>query len=114
MLVGSPEAAFIEAMAPLESEPIVTKGGIDAFVGTPLHEMLRGIGVRHLVLGGVATNLVVESTARHAADLGFAVTVLEDLCASFKPELHAFAIDEIFPLFSTTTTSVEYFDALKK
>jgi len=105
MLAGSPEAAFVAALAPLESEPIVTKGGVDAFIGTQLLETLAGRGIRNLVLLGVATNLVVESTARHATDLGFNVTVLEDCCASFLSELHAFAIERVFPLFSTLSTS---------
>lgn len=111
MSLDSPEAAFVDAVFPLESEPIVTKGGVDAFVGTPLHPMLSGRGIRNLVLAGVATNLVVESTGRHATDLGFSVTVLEDCCASFRPDLHTFAIDNIFPLFSTVTSSAEFFEA---
>jgi nicotinamidase-related amidase len=109
MLIGSPEAAFVGALAPLESEPIVTKGGVDAFVGTPLHPMLSGRGIRKLVLAGVATNLVVESTSRHATDLGFSVTVLEDCCASFRPDLHTFAIENILPLFATVTSGTEFF-----
>jgi nicotinamidase-related amidase len=105
MLIGSPEAEFMPQVAPLVSEPIVTKGAVDAFVGTPLHAMLSGRAIRNVVLAGVATNLVVEATARHATDLGFSVTVLEDCCASFQEELHTFAIDRLFPLFSTVTTS---------
>jgi nicotinamidase-related amidase len=109
MLLGSAEAQFMAAVAPLADEPIVTKGGVDAFIGTPLLEMLLGMRVDHVVLGGVATNLVVESTARHATDVGLQVTVLEDLCASFRPELHDFAIANLFPLFSTLTSSTEFF-----
>ena len=106
MLDGSPEAAFVSSLAPLAAEPIITKGGVDAFVGTPLFENLAGRGIRHLILLGVATNLVVESTARHATDLGFQVTVVEDCCASFFPELHDFATERIFPLFATLSDSV--------
>lgn len=105
MLVGSPEAEFMSQVAPLANEPIITKGAVDAFVGTPLHTMLAIHGVRNLVLAGVATNLVVEATARHATDLGYIVTVLEDCCASFEEELHDFAIERLFPLFSTVTSS---------
>ena len=59
-------------------------------MGTPLFEILAGRGIRDVVLLGVATNLVVESTARHATDLGFRVTVVEDCCASFMDDLHDF------------------------
>ncbi len=105
MLVGSPEAGFVTSLTPLESEPIVTKGGVDAFVGTPLFEILAGRGIRDVVLLGVATNLVVESTARHATDLGFRVTVVEDCCASFMDDLHDFSTQRILPLFSTVSGS---------
>ena len=107
MLAGSPEAAFVSLLAPLESEPVVTKGGVDAFVGTQLLEILSGRGIRNLILLGVATNLVVESTARHATDAGFGVTVLEDCCASFQSELHAFAVERILPMFATLSSSDE-------
>jgi nicotinamidase-related amidase len=113
MLAGSPEAAFVTRLAPLESEAVVTKGGIDAFVGTQLLETLSGRGIRSLILLGVATNLVVESTARHATDAGFEVTVLEDCCASFQAELHDFAMERIFPLFSTLSTSDRVIELLQ-
>jgi len=109
MLVGSPEAAFMDQVAPLITEPVVTKGGVDALIGTPLVEMLLGNGIRQVVLAGVATNLAVEATARHATDIGLGVTVLEDCCASFKGELHAFAVENLFPMFSSVSTTDAYF-----
>ena len=99
----------LASLAPLESEPVVTKGGVDALIGTPLVEMLLGNGIRQVVLAGVATNLAVEATARHATDIGLGVTVLEDCCASFKAELHAFAVENLFPMFSSVSTTDAYF-----
>jgi nicotinamidase-related amidase len=57
----------------------------------------------------VVTNLVVESTARAADDAGFAVTVLEDLCAAPNPEWHRFSIETMLPLFATVVSSADYF-----
>jgi nicotinamidase-related amidase len=105
MLVGSPEAAFMSEVAPLESEPIVSKGGVDPFIGTPLLEMLLGNGIERVGLAGVATNLVVESAARHAVDSGLDVVVLEDLCASFAPDMHEFAVTRTLPLFAAVRDS---------
>lgn len=105
MLVGSPEAEFMPEVAPLPSEPVVTKGGVDPFVGTPLLEVLLRNGIGRLALGGVATNLVVESAARHAIDSGLQVVVLADLCASFAPELHEFAVTKTLPLFAEISDS---------
>lgn len=114
MQVGSPEAAFMPEVAPLEAEPIISKGGVDPFIGTPLLEMLLGNGVGQVALAGVATNLVVESAARHAVDSGLDVVVLHDLCASFAADLHDFAALRTLPLFSTVTDSAAFLEKLSE
>jgi nicotinamidase-related amidase len=57
------------------------------------------------VIGGVVTNLVVESTARAADDAGLAITVLEDVCAAPNPEWHDFAIRNTLPLFAQISST---------
>lgn len=107
MLATSPEAQIVAALAPVDGEPVVNKGCVNPFIGTALRDMLAAEGVTEVVLGGVATNLVVESTARHASDSGLQVTIVEDMCASFNPELHAFAIEKVLPLFGTVIDSAD-------
>ncbi len=107
MLADSPEARIVDAVAPIEGEPVVDKGCVDPFIGTPLLPALVGAGVGHVVLGGVATNLVVESAARHASDCGLSVTVVEDMCASFRTDFHEFSVQHMLPLFSTVTSAAE-------
>jgi nicotinamidase-related amidase len=68
-----------------------------AFYGSDLDLQLRRRGIATIALGGVATNFGVESTARAAWEHGYAVVLLEDLCASASTEAHAFAITHIFP-----------------
>ncbi len=108
MLADAPGARIVSPLAPLPTEPVIDKGAVGAFAGTPLLGMLLAQGVRHVALGGVATNLAVESTARVAADSGLQVTVLEDLCASFDPALHDVAIEKILPMFASVRTSAEF------
>lgn len=107
MLADSPEAQIVKALAPVEGEPVVDKGCVNPFIGTALRELLAAEGITEVVLGGVATNLVVESAARHASDSGLQVTVVEDMCASFAPELHDFAIEKVLPLFGSVVHSTE-------
>jgi len=57
------------------------------------------------VLGGIATNFGVESTARHAWEHGYNVVIAEDLCATVSEALHAMAIEHIFPRISRVMTS---------
>ncbi|MEU5879826.1 cysteine hydrolase [Spirillospora sp. NPDC047279] len=107
MLADSPEAQIVKALAPADGEPVIDKGCVDPFVGTALREVLAAEGITEVVLGGVATNLVVESAARHASDSGLQVTVVEDMCASFRPDFHAFSVDNMLPLFGSVTGSAE-------
>jgi len=94
---GSWGAQFHDALQPLESpvEFVVTHTRINAFYGTPLDTLLRQLDSRQLLISGVATHSVVESTVRHAVDCGFEVTVLADACAAAKPETHRAALENM-------------------
>jgi nicotinamidase-related amidase len=78
-----------------------------AFTGTPLDLHLRRRGISTVVLGGIATNFGVESTARHAWELGYDLIVAEDATASRSAELHDFAIANIFPQIARIRRSDE-------
>lgn len=61
----------------------------DAFCANSLEADLRREGIAGLVIVGVATNNSVESTARTAGNLGFAVWVVADACYTFdKPDFN--------------------------
>lgn len=104
-VLGTWGTEFPEALKPADSELVVTKQCVNPFFGTNLMNWLAQSGVRHVVLGGVVTNLVVESTARAADDAGFAVTVLEDCCAAPNADWHTFAIENTLPLFGSISSS---------
>ncbi|MET0406738.1 MAG: hydrolase [Hyphomicrobium sp.] len=81
----------------------VTKRQWGAFHGTDLDDQLRRRGIDTIVLGGIATNLGVESTARQAWERNYAVVIAEDLTASRTAEMHSFAVTTIFPMISRVT-----------
>lgn len=110
LLESDPATQICPEVAPLPEEPVITKGCVNPFIGTHLTHSLTHLRPAELVLGGVATNHVVESTARYAADAGYPVVVLEDLCASFRQDLHDFAVTEILPAFGRVLSSAEYFE----
>ena len=112
MLADSPEAQIVAGLSPIDGEPVIDKGCVDPFVGTPLLTVLAAEGIRDVVLGGVATNLVVESAARHAGDAGLSVTVVDDLCASFRADFHDFSMQNLMPLFGIVTTADELVGSL--
>lgn len=53
---------------------------MSAFVGTPLELILRDCGIKALAIVGVALEVGIEPTARHAADPGFIPVVVTDAC----------------------------------
>jgi nicotinamidase-related amidase len=79
---------------------LVTKHQWGAFYGTDLDIQLRRRGVRTVVLGGIATNIGVESTARQAHEHAYDVVIAEDATTSVSSEMHAFSVNVIFPMLS--------------
>jgi nicotinamidase-related amidase len=84
------------------SDLVVTKRTWGAFTGTGLEALLRERGVTQVVIGGVATSAGVESTARHAHELGFNVVLATDAMTDASAEAHAHALADIFPRISET------------
>ena len=99
-ILGSWGTEFPDAIAPRDEDYLVTKQCVNPFYNTGLLNWLQSRGIAQITIGGVVTNLVVESTARAADDAGLKVRVLEDLCAAPNPEWHDFAIRNTLPLFA--------------
>lgn len=89
------------------ADVIITKRQWGAFHGTELDLQLRRRGIRTIVLGGIATNFGVESTARQAYEHGYAVVLAEDACTSVSAELHQMAIRHILPRIARVCTAAE-------
>lgn len=113
LIEGDPQAEFVPEAVPVAGETVVDKGCVNPFIGTILQPRLAALGVTELYLGGVATNFVVESAARHAGDSGFDVVVLEDLCAAYNQQMHEFAVEKTLPLFAQILDSEEFLARLE-
>jgi biuret amidohydrolase len=79
-LRDAPAFAIVPELAPLESEAIFDKITMSAFEGTPLTITLRDCGVRAVAIIGLAIEVGIEPTCRHAADLGIIPILLQDAC----------------------------------
>jgi nicotinamidase-related amidase len=105
-----PPAAASELAADCGYQPgdgLVLKRQWGAFLGTDLDQLLRRRGIRTIVLGGIATNIGVESTARSATDLGYAVVFVSDAMTTVSAEMQALAVQHIFPMMGRVRTSAE-------
>lgn len=75
----------------------ITKRQWGAFYGTELDLQLRRRGIRDIILGGISTNIGVESTARSAFEHGYGLVLVEDAMSSHEATHHRFAVESIFP-----------------
>jgi nicotinamidase-related amidase len=85
---------------------------VGAFTNTDLEARLKGLGVTQVVLAGVATSIGVESTARHAYELGFNVTLAIDAMTDLSLEAHDNSVARIFPRLGETGSTQEIVDLL--
>jgi nicotinamidase-related amidase len=92
----------MDFISPAPGEPIVHKDTRNAFTSTNLQSILLHLGVRRLAITGIQMEQCCETTARVAADLGYAVDFVIDGTMTFpipnpdKPgeELGVQAIEE--------------------
>ena len=77
-LRGSPGFELAPELGLRDDEAIFDKIGMSAFEGTPLATALRDLGRQSFVICGVATEIGIEPTVRHGADLGLIPVVVRD------------------------------------
>lgn len=113
-IVGEFGTEFHPDVAPTDGELVITKQCVNPFFNTGLMTWLMQKGIKRLYMGGVATHLVVESTARFADDAGFAPVVIEDICAAPNPALHDHFITMIAPAVGTVSNSDLFVQAARE
>ena len=87
-----PDAAHSQIVPELEpgsDEAVFEKLTMSAFEGTPLDIVLRDCGVTAVAVVGVALEIGIEPTVRHAADLGYVPIVVRDACGAGDAEAGA-------------------------
>lgn len=68
--------------SPLPGEPVIVKHTPDSFLTTDLKARLDGAAVDRLVVCGMMTHMCIDTTVRSAYAQGYAVTLIEDACAT--------------------------------
>ena len=69
-------------LSPLPSDALSNKIAMSAFEGTFLDVALRDLGVNSFAICGIATEIGIEPTVRHGADLGYIPVVVDDACGA--------------------------------
>jgi nicotinamidase-related amidase len=71
---------------------VFSKKSASVFSTTEIDDVLRRMGIEHLVMTGIVTDGCVELSSRDAADRGYHVTLVSDACSASTPEAHEDAI----------------------
>ncbi len=79
---GAPHTQIVPQLAPLASEAVSDKISMSAFEGTFLNMALRDCGINAFAVCGIATEVGIEPTVRHGADLGYVPVVVADACGA--------------------------------
>jgi biuret amidohydrolase len=81
-LRDAPGFQIVPELTPAPEEAVFDKITMSAFEGTPLAIALRDCGILSIAIVGIATEVGIEPTARHAADLCFIPVIVADACGA--------------------------------
>jgi len=90
--VGVPGFEVMPEIAPQKGELVVDKLTSGALNCSILDHALRNMGVREVVITGIATDMCVFGTARVAAELGYNSLICEDACGTYTAAAHGAAL----------------------
>lgn len=95
-------------------DPRVSKRCYSAFTpgSSNLHEVLQHHGIDTLLIGGTATNVCCESTARDAMMMDYRCIMVADALASFTEEEHVWALNQWMLYFGDVLESHEVIERL--
>ncbi len=115
LLRGSWGAEIVEALTQSAGEGcyVIEKQRYNAFYNTNLELLLRNLGIQSVVVGGVATDICVESTARAARDLDLYPIVLSDCTAAYSDASHNASLDTLDRYFGSVRSSEEILPLLQ-
>lgn len=91
-LPGTEGAEFYKECCPREGEEIITKHRPNSFLDTNLKEKLVEKDVDTLVICGMMTHMCIDTTVRAVGNYGYAVTLIEDACATRDLEWGGMAV----------------------
>jgi nicotinamidase-related amidase len=84
----SPHYKLMDFLSPLKSEPLIHKNTRNVFTSTGLPEVLMEKQVRRVVITGIQMEQCCETSARVAADLGYAVDFVTEATMTFPIPNH--------------------------
>jgi nicotinamidase-related amidase len=88
MQEGMEDTQFVDGLSPRPNHLVLEKSQPSLFVDTPFDLRLKTMAIDTLVIAGVATDIGIELTCRHAATLGYYSVVVEDATGAYSRDAH--------------------------
>jgi len=94
----------------------IVKRRFSAFIqgSSDIESYLRGRGIDTLLIGGTATNVCCESSARDAMMLNFKVIMVPDVLAAYSDEDQNATLRTFYSIFGDVQTADEAIESLKR
>jgi len=95
-------------------DPRVIKRTFSALApgSSSLDETLKSLGIKTVLIGGVATNVCCESTARDAMMMNYATIMVDDALAAVTPEEHTQSLHNWMLFFGDVLSASEVMERL--
>ncbi len=111
---GTWDFAIVDELAPEAGDVVIVKSRYSGFHGTELDSVLRGRGIRNLLMVGIASNVCVESTLRDAYFLEYWPVMVGDATMAAGPaEIQAATLYNVKTFFGWVASSEDVATALK-
>jgi nicotinamidase-related amidase len=94
-LRDTPGFEIVPELSPRPTEGVFDKLTMSAFEGTWLDFALRDCAINAFIVVGVATEIGIEPTARHGADLGYIPVLVTDACGAGNEEATKRSIESL-------------------
>lgn len=111
-LRDTPGFEIVPALAPRADEGVFDKISMSAFEGTYLNMALRDCDINAFAVVGVATEIGIDPTVRHASDLGYIPIIIQDACGAGHADAAARSLDALAFAGDTMLTDTTTFCGL--
>jgi len=95
LIRGSCGNNIVDMVAPQPGEYVIFKPGKGAFFKTHFYELLKDLGITHIMVAGVTTEVCMQSSVREATDRGFEPLIISDATMSYFERYRQQTIEQL-------------------
>jgi ureidoacrylate peracid hydrolase len=110
---GSWDFAIVDELKPQPGDLVIVKSRYSGFANTALDAELKSRGIRYLFFTGIATNVCVETTLRHAFVLDYwPILITDATMAAGPPAMQEATLFNVESYFGWTIPSSEFVEKI--